>query len=319
MSKSGFFWNDKKSIISLIIEQRFKNRGSRPIMTEEVSRNWMELSSLNEEKLIILLQVMNNSDEINNFFKNNFGIFAKLKSNVFMRWKNSLQIKSHESMNLRGEDWSKIETLLMNSRPEFRNYGMKLIVWMIREIFKMLNQYAVHNPTLPVNQCFSHLIQILADCWVVLWECRAATMGRQVCRKVFRETFLHIQRRFLQHLIRKSQILGSLMYQNTHHHMWWVKAKRQLRIRDASQDRQPEIQSSLVREDFQRIMGQTNNDCRFRILILTNSRTHQRSLVGRWDSRLRYVLVHNFLRKVCYGSKKWNWLIQWMISTLRAL
>ena len=51
--------------------------------------------------------------------------------------------------------------------------------------------------------------------------------------------------------------------------------------RDASQDRQPEIHSSLVREDFQRIMGQTNNDCRFRILILTNSPRQQRSLVGR--------------------------------------
>ena len=35
------------------------------------------------------------------------------------------------------------------------------------------------------------------------------------------------------------------------------------------------------------------------------------SLVGRYGSRLRYVLVHNFLRKQCDGSKKWRWLIQW--------
>ena len=35
---------------------------------------------------------------------------------------------------------------------------------MIRDIFKMLNQYAVDNPTLPVNQCSSHLIQIMAEC-----------------------------------------------------------------------------------------------------------------------------------------------------------
>ena len=48
-----------------------------------------------------------------------------------------------------------------------------------------------------------------------------------------------------------------------------MNAKHQLRIRDASQDRQPEIHSTLVREDSQRIMGQTNNDCRFRIFILT--------------------------------------------------
>ena len=27
----------------------------------------------------------------------------------------------------------------------------------------------------------------------------------------------------------------------------------------------------------------------------------------------RYVLVHNFLRKLCNGPKKWRWLIQWMI------
>ena len=39
MSKSGFFWNEKKSKISLIIEQRFKNTSSRPIMTEEVFRS----------------------------------------------------------------------------------------------------------------------------------------------------------------------------------------------------------------------------------------------------------------------------------------
>ena len=34
---------------------------------------------------------------------------------------------------------------------------------MIQEIFKMLNQYAVDIPTLPVNLCLSHLIQFLVD------------------------------------------------------------------------------------------------------------------------------------------------------------
>ena len=48
-------------------------------------------------------------------------------------------------------------------------------------------------------------------------------------------------------------------------HVMSVKAKQKFRIRDASQDRQPEIQSSLVRETFQRIMEPTNNDCRFQI------------------------------------------------------
>ena len=40
MSKSGFLWNDKKSKFSLIVEQRLTNTSSKPIMTEEVSKNW---------------------------------------------------------------------------------------------------------------------------------------------------------------------------------------------------------------------------------------------------------------------------------------
>ena len=43
----------------------------------------------------------------------------------------------------------------------------------------MLNQYAVEIPTLPVNECLSHLIQFLEECYAVLQECRAAEKGRQ--------------------------------------------------------------------------------------------------------------------------------------------
>ena len=46
---------------------------------------------------------------------------------------------------------------------------MKFVVWMIREISKVLNQYAVNNHTLPVNPRFS-LSDILAECLAVLWE-----------------------------------------------------------------------------------------------------------------------------------------------------
>ena len=77
--------------------------------------------------------------------------------------------------------------------------------------------------------------------------------------------------------------------------------------------------STLVREDFQRIMAQTNKDCRFRNFTLTNSLLQKHSLVGREDSRLRFVLVHNSLRKLCCGSKKWRWVNQWMISYLHVL
>ena len=42
-------------------------------------------------------------------------------------------------------------------------------------------------------------------------------------------------------------------------------------------------------------------------------------LLGGGGSRPRFVLVHNLLRKLCNGSKKWRWLIQWMIYCLRHL
>ena len=100
---------DKESNMSLILEQRFKNTNFKPILIGEVFRNWMELSNLSEEKLIILLQGMNNFDEIN-FFMNNYQnkieIFVKLTWKVLMRWKNWKEFKSQGSMNFRDEDWS---------------------------------------------------------------------------------------------------------------------------------------------------------------------------------------------------------------------
>ena len=66
------------------------------------------MSILNEEKLIILLQVMNNFDEINNFFMNNYwnkiGIFVKLISKVVMKWKNRSDFTGLHSMNFREEN-----------------------------------------------------------------------------------------------------------------------------------------------------------------------------------------------------------------------
>ena len=55
-----------------------------------------------------------------------------------------------------------------------------------------------------VNLCLSHLIQFLMECQAVLWECQAAEKGRQAfgTRMENRETFLQIQLRPLQHLIR---------------------------------------------------------------------------------------------------------------------
>ena len=55
----------------------------------------------------------------------------------------------------------------------------------------MLNQFAVEIPTLPVDECHSHLIQYLKGCWGILSLRRAAEKRRQAfgTHMVYRETF----------------------------------------------------------------------------------------------------------------------------------
>ena len=82
----------------------------------------------------------------------------------------------------------------------------------------------------------------------------------------------------------------------THQRRRRMRIKHQFKIRDASPDRQPKIQSSSVEETLQRIMGQTNNDCRFRIFILTTS-SHP-------TFQLWYSWIAVFQRK--QGQRHWE-------------
>ena len=92
----------------------------------ELRANIQELQNeINCMKLITLLHVMHNFDEINFFFKNNdynkIGIFVMLMRKVLLRWKDWSDFKGLHSIQFRGENWSKIKILSLISRPEFRN------------------------------------------------------------------------------------------------------------------------------------------------------------------------------------------------------
>ena len=100
---------------------------------------------------------------------------------------------------------------------------------------------------------------------------------------VSRETFLQIHLLPLQLLILKNCINGIRQSKSRSIHQQWRKVEDQnnIKIWDASLDRQPKIQSSSVEETLQRIMEQTNKDCRLRILTLTSSLHQQPLLAGR--------------------------------------
>ena len=93
------------------------------------------------------------------------------------------------------------------------------------------------------------------------------------------------------------------------------KSERQEQDQDLRSilDRQPKIQSSSVEETLQRIMEQTNNDCRFRIFISTNSLHQLRLLEDKIQDRGMYLFTIPHGSYAMNGSKKWRWLIQWMI------
>ena len=92
------------------------------------------------------------------------GTYVKLMRKVSMKWKNWRSSRVPPSTLFREEDQLKTRTLFWNLLARYRICKMKLIVWMIQKIFRMLNQFAVEIHTLPVNQCHSHLIQFLKEC-----------------------------------------------------------------------------------------------------------------------------------------------------------
>ena len=206
-----------------------------------------------------------------------------------VKWKNWSDFKAQHSRQLRGENWSKIEILSLNSLARYRNCKNEI---------NCMNDSRDFQDAESVRSGHSHVTSQLVSFppHPVPGGMQSRSVGMPSRKKgrqafgthmVFRETFLQVQPRLLQHLIRRNWIHGVLICQNkfTHHRRRRVRTKHHFRIRDASPDRQPKIQSSLVREILQRIMWQTNNDCRSQIIISTKSTTP--ATFACWKIRLK--------------------------------
>ena len=153
----------------------------------------------------------------------------------------------------------------------------------------MLNQFAVEIPTLPVDQCHSHLIQYLKACCDILSYRRAAEKGRQAfgTHMVNRETFLQNQMRLHQHLILKNCISGIRQSKSRSIRPQWrkVKGQNKIKICDASQDRQPKIQSSSMEETLPKNYG--TDQQRLQILDLHFDKFPTPATFACWKMRLK--------------------------------
>ena len=195
-------------------------------------------------------------------YKDNYGDrnwnFVKLINKVPQKWKNYGNSGVLPSIRSRDENLSWIKTLFWNYQAEYRNCKMKKIVWTILRIFRMLNQFAVEIPTLPVDQCHSHFIRYLEECCDSVSYRRAAEKDRQALgtNMAYRETFLQIHLHLHQLLILKNYINGIRPKSRSIHPQWRkVNGQNKIKIWDANQDRQPKIQSSSVEEIFEKNYG----------------------------------------------------------------
>ena len=197
----------------------------------------------------------------------------KLMRKVSVRWKNWSDFKALHSTQLRGDNWSKIQILSLNSQVRFRNYRIKLVA-LFQKIFRMLNQFAVEIHTFPVNQCLFHFVQYLKDCW----DLRIASLQRRATKHLGHTWY--IGKRFCKSrcviFSTLSAGIESLEFQYRraasliHSGKEWetnTSSRSEMPL-----DRQPKVLSSTVEEILQRIMGQTS-DCIFQIFISTNSLT----------------------------------------------
>ena len=149
MSKSGFSLNDKKSKLSLIVEQRFRKH---EFQADYDRRSIEKLNGIIESQRSEINHAHAGNEQLR---RDPQLLCTVIEAKLGITW------SSYEKSQLYGRveaisrvyiPWifekkinSKIETLFLNSQPRFRNYRTKLVVWMIREILKMLNQYAVDS------------------------------------------------------------------------------------------------------------------------------------------------------------------------------
>ena len=164
------------------------------VAEQRFTRNWVELPSLFGENLITLMPVMNNFDEINNFFYEQYwNKIRDLREADFKSWRDG-RIEAISRVYIRYNfEEKKIRTLKMNSRSRFSNYRMKFIAWMIREFEQrcwISTQWTI--PRYQSASVFSHFWEILAECKAVFWKSLTATIGRKAIgtQMVNRETFL---------------------------------------------------------------------------------------------------------------------------------
>ena len=186
----------------------------------------------------------------------------------------------------------------------------------------MLNQYAVDNPTLPVNLRSSHLSEILAGCKASLWECRAAETGRQAFGKhmVHWETFLQTQPRLLQHFIRKMNPWSSGISEPIHSSTA-EKNENQTPVQHQRCQSGPSTKNSVIPREGHSSKNYGAEQERLHISDLHLDKVSTPATCACWKIILKTEVCtrSQFPTEAMHWINEVGWLIQWIIYNLRHL
>ena len=187
---------------------------------------------------------------------------------------------------------------------------MKSIVWMTREFLWMLSQYAVDNPTFRVNRRFS----------TISWSRRIAKPQQSAAR--YMDFAGYIGKRFCKStgffFITSSRRIQSLdFWRNGRHITACNEWTSDCRHSFESQITVRTVSGKFIRPSGEKILkklwSRSTKIAELGTSLWQIPYTNNICLLEVKNQKLRYVFVHNFLRKLCCRSKKWSWLIQWMI------
>ena len=132
---------------------------------------------------------------------------------------------------------------------------------------------------------------------------------------VYRETFLQIHLHLHQHLIHKNCINGIHRAREPLHSSTVEKSERQEQNQDLRCQSGPSAKDSVILSGGDSSKNYGADQQRLQISDLHFDKFPTPATFACWKIRFKTEVCtcSQFLRKLCNGSKKWRWLIQWMI------
>ena len=168
----------------------------------------------------------------------------------------------------------------------------------------MLNQFAVDSPTLPVNQCLGGMLSrslgmpSRKNGPPSIWDTHGFSGN------VFANPAASSSAPYPQ----ESNPWSSNISEHTSPH---VMSENQTPVQDQRCQSGPSSKNSVIPSEGEFSKNYGADQQRLQISDLHFDKFPTPTTFACW--KIRYVLVYNFLLKLGCGSKKWSWLIQWMI------